>query len=354
MKYYERNGCDMMNNYSDEELINLCKEKSEDAYNELYKRYYPTAYKLAYHICKSNADARDAAQETMISVYQNISSLKQPQYFSLWLKRIVVGKCNRIFRKEKHIHYVEDHTVFMKNKKDEIRSHNPSKQVHFYQDKEIMDFFIQLLPPAQEQIMRMFYFEQLSIKEIAHTLQISEGTVKSRIFMARKKLKQSILEYEEREEISLDFQSEALFAMLGSSILGMRMPGKDLISSTFTSSAMRVFLVVVLGVGCIGAGNEIYQQYKRQEPTKEYLVLDQNTTTSSEEKQFQKVVLNDMEIDNAQDAYFKLLLKADTLEDISAVSEIEKNEIKALYASIKAYGGYYLNLLNEKGWNEIL
>lgn len=343
-----------MEKKTDEELIALCKEKDEAAFNELYKRYYPVAYKLAYHISKSDADARDAAQEVMITVYQYIDTLKQPQYFSLWLKRIVVGKCNRIFRKNKNMKYMDNEALIMQHQKDEVRDHNPMKQIHFDNDQELLGFFISMLPEAQEEVMKLFYFEQLSIKEISKKLNIPEGTIKSRIFAAKKKLKELINGYEEKEQTSIDFQSDALLASLGSGVVYSTMKQMHPWSSFFTSSILKYAVVLTLALSSAGIVASVVYQKQESPNTQDIIRLNETESihNQAEEKQFQTVELSTMKIENAQDAYFKLQLMMDHEDTWNYLNDQERIEIKELYQAIKQYGGTYYTLLEQNGWNE--
>lgn len=341
-----------MEQRTDEELIALCKEKDEAAFNELYKRYYPVAYKLAYHISKSDADARDATQEAMIAMYKYIDTLKQPQYFSLWLKRIVVGKCNRIFRKNKHMTYMDHESLTMQHQKDDVREHNPMKKVHFDNDQEILEFFISMLPEAQEEVMRLFYFEQLTIKEISSKLNVADGTIKSRIFAAKKKLKELIESYEEKEQTSIDFQSDVLAASLASGIAFASLKQKHYWTSFFTSSIMQYALIAILVCSSAGAMFNIMQNNQQNNND----IIQLNDTNSiqkeSKDKQFEAVELSKLKIETAQDAYFKLQLMIDHEDAWMYLSDQEINEIKQLYTALKQYGGTYYTLLEQNGWNE--
>lgn len=330
-----------MKTYSDNELIKQCKEKNEEAFNELFKRYYPVAYKLAFHICKSEADAKDAAQDAMISVYRNISSLKQSEYFSLWLKRIVVGKCNRIFRKNNHVTYIDDESLLMKHYVDKVKEHNPFQQIHFHSDQEVLAFFIAMLPDAQKEVLQLFYLKQQSIKEIANMLSCSEGTVKSRMYMGKKKLREQIKAYESREEIHLDFQSDALYAMLYSSSL-FGLIHKQNLSPLFTSSKLCACLFMIASIAGLGAAYEMQQSHKRDDII--------NNTIQKETKvayEFPEIQLHDRRIDNAQDAYFRILMIADKEETIPYLKAEHKEDIADLLKALKSYGGVYYEHLNK-------
>ncbi len=331
-----------MKDKTPQELIELCKQHNEDAFTELYKRYYPHAYKLAFHIAKSEADARDAAQETMISVYHHIDELQYPQYFPLWMKRIVVGQCNRIFRKEHHVDYLGEEAQVMKTTATKSREDDPIRVIHFDSDQETLRFFMELLPDDQMRVMEMFYFDQLSIKEISTKLHIPQGTIKSRLFTGKKRLKDMIVSYERDEQVSLDFQSDALMGMLGVSALSQMvyMP-----LAKFRSMApSKCIAVAVAGVMSVAVAVSGYYIWNEKATSDEY----QDSAYHQEVKPFPTVVLSDSEISSAQDAYFSLLLLADKKADVALLSEQKQEDADKLYRSLKEYGGYYYELI----WNE--
>lgn len=319
-----------------DEIIALCKQKDEKAFQELYERFYPVAYRLALHIVKSTADAADVAQETMISVYHHVGELRYTQYFSLWLKRIVVGHCNRIFRKERHVDYVNDDVLLLKHTSDERVDHNPNQKLHFNSDKEVLDFFIAMLPAYQAETIILYYFQQMSIKEIAQSLDVSTGTVKSRLFMAKRKLKEMILAYEENEEIVLDFRSDALLGMLGSSLAASWLAwdhGKHF-KQPFLIKAINATALLIV------AGTSVW-----------YGMSHLQTSDNASQKDQKFIQQLDIEpINTPQDAYFRLILMADHADQIQYMSETEQLDAQALYAYLKEQGGRYYELLMAHGW----
>ena len=321
-----------------EEIIALCKQKDEKAFAELYERFYPVAYRLALHIVKSEADAADVAQDTMISVYHHVEQLQYPQYFSLWLKRIVVGHCNRMFRKEHHVDYVNEDTLILKHTSDERTDHNPLKKLHFDSDKEVLDFFIAMLPQYQAEVVILYYFRQMSIKEIAYSLQVSTGTVKSRMFQAKQKLKKLIFLYEENEEIALNFHSDAILALLGGSMaLTLRSwkSGTSQFLDHFLVKAVSAFALFGLAAAGVWYGISALSAENNQ---------DNSAFHSKAESLSQTTVAS------PQDAYFRLLLMVDHADHMQYMDEQEQVIAQSLYLYLKNHGGSYYELIQVHGW----
>lgn len=328
------------------DLIEKCKQKDEDAFQELYKQFYPVAFQLAYHIAKSHADASDIAQETLIAVYDHIEGLHSPEYFPLWLKRIVVSKCNRVFRKNKHVSYVGDDDLNMQLSIDHKRDNNPEPQIHFNSDQEVLSFFIRQLPEKQAEVLTLYYFEQLSINEIALKLNIPTGTVKSRMLLAKKHLKKNIAHYEESNQTTLDFNSAALASLLsGGSIFSLSALKRNLLPSLSTTTITVITTgVLITAAVCGGLILNNDKQVNEKQANNDQPIL--SNISNRDTKTFKIVEVDGMRIDSAQDAYFKILLWTDDFSKLQFADEKEKTEFMSLLNALKDYGGlYYENIL---------
>ena len=88
-----------------DELIQLCKEGNQKAQLELYNRYYMAMYNTAYRIVKDRFEAEDIMQESFLSAFTKLESLKEAKTFGAWLKRIVIN--NSIYMYNKSTKYDE-------------------------------------------------------------------------------------------------------------------------------------------------------------------------------------------------------------------------------------------------------
>lgn len=88
-----------------EEEIRLAMEGDADAFLALMDRYNQQMYKTAWSILKRDADVADAMQETIITCYEKIGTLRNPAFFRTWVMRVLINECYQILRKEKP--YVE-------------------------------------------------------------------------------------------------------------------------------------------------------------------------------------------------------------------------------------------------------
>lgn len=141
-------------------------------------------YKTAKVILKNDDDIYDALQEALISMYQNYEQLKDKKYFSTWATRIVINKCYDLLRKNRN-------KVIPINEKVE----NDIK-IAKYDEYEVDEYGIKdamkYLNEDLKLITILYYYDDYSIKEISHIINIPEGTVKSRLSKAREILKQKL------------------------------------------------------------------------------------------------------------------------------------------------------------------
>lgn len=169
-------------NPTDRFLILQYREGNTSVLPVLVKRYHKIFCEKAYWITKDKETAKDIAQESWISVINKLHTLKNVDSFKSWALRIVFTKAidgvknrNRESENLKSVRIIESGT---KSFEDE------SNLIHIALLKAIRK-----LPKDKQDIIRLFYAEEYSIIEISTFLNIPIGTVKSRLFKAREKLK---------------------------------------------------------------------------------------------------------------------------------------------------------------------
>lgn len=131
-------------------------------------------YRVAKSKLSSDNDCADAIQETILKAYKAINSLKQPQFFKTWLIRILINECKNI--------------IVQKNKVIPMEEIIFEKSTNNLDENLSMQEILNLLENDLRNIVLLYYFEDMAIKEISSVLDIPEGTVKSRLSRARKKL----------------------------------------------------------------------------------------------------------------------------------------------------------------------
>lgn len=174
-------------------IITQIKNGDEEAFAELIEQYKLPIYKTAKAILKDEDDVCDAIQDTALSIYKNISNLKNEKYFKTWVIRITMNKCYDIIAKRK----LNDEKVL------KVQSNILQTNISFDNnviEKTDLERTLDLLEEDLKKVTILYYYNDLSITEISKMLDIPKGTVKSRVFRAREKL-YDILSKEEVDTI---------------------------------------------------------------------------------------------------------------------------------------------------------
>ncbi len=163
-----------------------------NAYEQLVTRYEKSVYNLALRMTDNAEDAADMAQEAFIKAYNSLASFRGDSKFSVWLYRIVSNVCLDFLRKQSRRPAMslsvedDDGEDVQLDVPDESMS--PESLLERKLTRESVRAGLARLPEDYRQILLLRELQGLSYDEIAQTLDIGVGTVKSRIFRAREKL----------------------------------------------------------------------------------------------------------------------------------------------------------------------
>jgi len=175
----------------DNSLIVRVQSGDIDALGVLYQRHRTQVYRTALAITHDEGMADDILQETFVRVYKYASSFDQTQPFEPWLYRMTVNLTySWINRAKRWVHFFQG--ALEQLKMPERR--NPDNILERQEQRTTLQQAIESLPVSQRAVIVLFYLEELSVNEVAYVLNIAEGTVKSRLYHARKKLKEAITE----------------------------------------------------------------------------------------------------------------------------------------------------------------
>ncbi|ALB45736.1 MULTISPECIES: RNA polymerase sigma factor [Clostridium] len=168
--------------YRKKSTVSKAKKGDKEAFLALIDENRLNIYRVARGILKDTVDIEDAIQNTIIKSFQKINSLKQDEYFRTWLIKILINECTQILRKGKRVTYLSE------NSDTEI--YNDS-----YENIDLTKAINSLSEELRVTTV-LFYFEDMSTKDIAKLLKISDGTVRSRLTRARTKLREIMGEVE--------------------------------------------------------------------------------------------------------------------------------------------------------------
>lgn len=149
----------------------------KETFTGLVQEYTPNLYRLAFGILHNREDAEDAVCESILKAYEKIHTLRKAECFRAWMMQIAANEAKKIYAKNKRSVSVE----------------NPEDYMPAFSDDhhELWDIVMEMDVVYRETII-LYFYEQLSIKEISEALHIPVGTVKSRLSRGKAQLKSSL------------------------------------------------------------------------------------------------------------------------------------------------------------------
>ena len=163
-------------------LIRKAVRGNPDAYGRLIVLYQEYLYKIAFLYMKNEQDALDLVGSTILKGFQNIRTLKKPEWFKTWLTRILINTAKDELKKI--IYYDEI---------DENRLSHRYKAVSLEEQLDL-NSAIERLPEKYRMVIVLKYFSELSVREIAYIMSAPEGTIKAYLSRARDELKKTLKE----------------------------------------------------------------------------------------------------------------------------------------------------------------
>jgi RNA polymerase sigma-70 factor (ECF subfamily) len=180
---------------ADSRLVELAAAGRQEAFRELFERYRERVYRIAYGWCFETQTALDLVQDVFVKVYRSLGRFRKEASFWTWLCRITINRCLDFVRKKERTKEmaVEDVEDFARNGTEAFRG--PAQELELAELKGALVGAIDDLSPEARSAFILRFFDDLSYKEIAEALECSVGTVMSRLFYARQKLKELLKEY---------------------------------------------------------------------------------------------------------------------------------------------------------------
>ncbi len=166
----------------DEDLVLVDRVLREDeaAFQSLYERYFDKVFAIARGILLDSEEAADSVQEIFTLVYQNLHRFDRRAKFSTWLFRIAVNRSIQHSRKLK-----------FKKMQDPMGEHVEliAENVQSSHEDPAVESAMAKLHPNDRAILTLFYWDELSLQEIADSLDCSANAAKTRLFRARERFK---------------------------------------------------------------------------------------------------------------------------------------------------------------------
>ncbi|SFH91384.1 RNA polymerase sigma factor [Halpernia frigidisoli] len=163
----------------DHQLIIDCKRKSRNAQRQIYEAMAHQLNSVCKRYLKNQEDIEEVLTDTFYKIFTKIDQVNDPETFEAWARKITVNECLQKLRKKEQFHYSLD---------DENAAEISSVESPIFSlEKDILKL-LNFLPEGCKTIFNLFAIEGYPHKEIAQMLSITEGTSKSQVNFARKKL----------------------------------------------------------------------------------------------------------------------------------------------------------------------
>lgn len=181
------------------EAVEKAKQGDQKAKEVLYTETCQSVYFLARNMVKSDEDAMDIVHDSYICVFQSLDNIKNAAGFKSYLRTTVANRCKNYLKKKKPLYLsdmTEDGTELELEDTDGVI---PGELVGNEDVIECVRRVVESLPEEQRMCVILRYYDEMSLQEIADTLEVSLGTVKSRLSRASKKMRDEIERLEKEE-----------------------------------------------------------------------------------------------------------------------------------------------------------
>jgi len=180
------------------QLVITSQNGDTKSFEELYSIYHKSIYILAKTILRNKNDAEDILQETFIKAWRSLNTLENPFLFAIWLQKIARNLCSDQMRKK-------NFTIILDAEKDiedleniESDEFIPAVYMERSDLQERLGRIVDKLSDVQREAIILYYYNELTVGEIANIMECSENTVKTRLYLARKTIRAEIEEKEKK------------------------------------------------------------------------------------------------------------------------------------------------------------
>ena len=179
----------------EQQWIDDARRGDQEAFEQLVRRYEKRVFALTGRMCRNPADAEEAAQEAFLAAWQGLAFFRGDSSFSTWLYRLASNACVDLLRRESRHRTAAglslDDEELNLDVPDPARS--PQDEAERREMREEIERGLASLSPEHREVLVLREIHQLSYDEIAETLDLDVGTVKSRISRGRKQLRKFLL-----------------------------------------------------------------------------------------------------------------------------------------------------------------
>ena len=180
------------------ELVKRLMAGDREAFDALYELYKDQAFRTAWFLSGNRADAEDIVQDTFVKVYVNIGQLKQAEGFKSWFYRILTRTVWKQSDRRK-LEFPDEEILIHADTVSEAPEEGNPEQIFKKEERDKIRAIVNGLDEKYRTTLILYYYSQCSTKAIASIMGCLEGTVKSRLFSARRKVKTELMREMKKE-----------------------------------------------------------------------------------------------------------------------------------------------------------
>lgn len=168
--------------------------KTSESFSEVMRHYLPMVYRIAFTRLGNAADAEDAAQDVFLRYFKADKTFETEEHRKAFLIRCAVNRANS-YATGAHSRHTANLDALENLSEEEAHDTTAEAALQAQTRREVLDAVMKL-PPKYRTVIYLFYFEDMSVSQIAAATSSGEGTVKSRLSRAREKLKAELSGFE--------------------------------------------------------------------------------------------------------------------------------------------------------------
>lgn len=189
-----------MSSNNDQLYIDKVLSGDTNAFAILVDRYKDMVFTLALKVLKHREEAEEVSQDTFIKAFKSLKNFKGTSKFSTWLYKIAYHSC--LDRTKKYARAYQTDTIDEYTENRIISSDDTGRTIERNERAEAIEECMNLLPEDERTILWLFYYQEMSLKEMVEITSLSESNIKVKLHRARKRMLAVVQEHVEPEIIS--------------------------------------------------------------------------------------------------------------------------------------------------------
>ena len=183
------------------EVVEKAKQGDQQASTDLFEMTERMVYFTALKFTGCEETARDIVQDTYINVFTELSKLHDNRAFISWIKSIVTNLCKNHMKKRRPILFASDEEEMraLEDIPEVSEDFLPEEYALRREKSRLVMQIVDSLPEAQRMTVILYYYNELPVSEVARIMEVSEGTVKSRLNYARKYIRDEVVKLEKED-----------------------------------------------------------------------------------------------------------------------------------------------------------